>query len=280
MRDNIKIRKSTAPLSSRKSVIRPAIRPVNKTVISEEIVEQILGLIEKGELKPGQRLPSERDLCVQFGSGRSSLREALRCLSMVGVLHARVGEGTKVAPDSGRFLGQILKWRFITEQQNIENLMQVRIALESLTAASVATNRLEEDLRDLDELLTRMKAAQNDARRFGELDLEFHLTLARASGNTLVVDLITMIRGQVAKALSRALTFPDASSLSLSEHIRIVQKIRRSDSDGARAAMYEHLQSALERYRKTVTGKPRANNSPSKTALKAVKRKSKPTTKN
>src|SRR5580698_1221204 len=89
-------------VSSRKKTSVPAIRPVNKTTISDEIVEQIMSLIELGELQQGQRLPSERVLCVQFGSGRSSLREALRCLPIVGVLHARVGEGTTVAVDSGR----------------------------------------------------------------------------------------------------------------------------------------------------------------------------------
>src|ERR1700733_12679043 len=119
---------------------RLKLQPVRKKSISDDIVQQIIALISKGDLKAGQRLPSERELCVQFGSGRSSLREALRCLSIVGVLHARVGEGTTVAVDSGRFLDRILKWRFITEQQNIVNLMEVRIALEGLTAASVAVN--------------------------------------------------------------------------------------------------------------------------------------------
>src|ERR1700679_1296216 len=93
----------------------PKIRPVKKTTTSDEIVEQIMGLIESGELQPGQRLPSERDLCVQFGTGRSSLREALRCLSIVGVLQSLVGDGTTVAVNSGKFLGKIFQWRLITE---------------------------------------------------------------------------------------------------------------------------------------------------------------------
>lgn len=231
----------------------PNIKPISKTNISDSIVEQIIGLIERGDLKPGQRLPPERELCLRFGTGRSSLREALRCLSIVGVLHARVGEGTSVAANSGRFLGKILHWRLITEQRDIESLMEVRIALEGLSAASVARNASTEDLQALDTLLSKMTSAQNSQTRFTALDLEFHLALARASGNQLLLDLITTIRGQLAKVLNRMLASPNAGPLSLQEHKQIVQSIKRGDPEAARNAMDVHLRAALERYRKTAT---------------------------
>ena len=231
----------------------PKIRPVSRTTISDEIVDQIISLIERGELQPGQRLPSERELCVRFGSGRSSLREALRCLSIVGILQARVGDGTSVAVDSGKFLGKVLQWRMITERHDIENLMEVRIALEGLTVGSVAQNRTAEDIRVLRSLLEKMKTAVGDHNRFLALDVEFHLTLARASGNSLALDLITMIRGQLARTLGRMLMLPDARPLSLDEHVRIVRRIEERDVDGARNAINAHLQAALDRYRKTAT---------------------------
>jgi len=84
--------------------VQSKIRRVTKLSISEEIAQQIMDLIANGDLKAGQRLPSERELCKHFGAGRSSLREALRCLSIIGVLNARVGEGTSVAADGGKFL--------------------------------------------------------------------------------------------------------------------------------------------------------------------------------
>src|ERR1700676_3977474 len=89
--------------------IKSKLRPVSKTSISDDIVDQIMSLIASGDLKPGQRLPSERELCQHFGAGRSSLREALRCLCIVGVLTARAGEGTSVASDGGKFLGKIVE---------------------------------------------------------------------------------------------------------------------------------------------------------------------------
>ena len=235
--------------SVRSSIIQPKIRPVSKNSISDEIVDQIMGLIERGELKPGQRLPSERELCIRFGAGRSSLREALRCLSIVGVLRARVGEGTSIAEDGGKALGRLLEWRLITDRHGIEHMMEVRLALEGLTAASVALNGTEEDLAVLDELLERMKVTMEDHKRFSALDLEFHLALAKACGNPLVSDLITMIRGQVALGLGRVLAPPQALPLSLQEHIKIVQKLRKRDPDGARQAMDVHLRAALARYK-------------------------------
>lgn len=236
------------PQLRRVRAIKSKLRPVTKTSISDDIVDQIMSLIASGDLKPGQRLPSERELCQNFGAGRSSLREALRCLCIVGVLSARAGEGTSVAFDGGKFLGKIVEWRIITEQHDIEDLMQVRIALESVTAASAARLSSEVDLAKFELLLTRMEAALTDEKRFAALDLEFHVTLAAASENFLIFDLVSMIRGQFAKALSRVLLFPNARPLSLKEHVAIIDAIRRRDPAAASHAMQLHLEAALKRY--------------------------------
>ena len=228
--------------------IKSKLRPVTKSSISDKIVDQIMSLIASGDLKPGQRLPSERELCQHFGAGRSSLREALRCLCIVGVLTARAGEGTSVASDGGKFLGKIVEWRIITEQHDIEDLMQVRIALESVTAASAARLASKEDLAKFDLLLAKMEAAVVEEKRFAALDLEFHVTLAAASENFLIYDLVSMIRGQFAKALTRVLLLPNARPLSLQEHVSIINAIQRRDPVAASKAMQDHLEAALKRY--------------------------------
>src|ERR1700733_15532691 len=163
----------TTPFPHTKSV-QSKIRRVTKVSISEEIAQQIMDLIASGDLKPGQRLPSERELCKNFGAGRSSLREALRCLSIVGVLNARVGEGTSVATDGGKFLGKIVEWRLITEKHDIENLLEVRIALEGVAAANMALNGTDADIAKLGALLARMKSSVSDKKQFAAYDLEFH----------------------------------------------------------------------------------------------------------
>src|ERR1700730_6360533 len=170
---------------TREKPFKAKIRPIKKTSISDDIVDQIMSLIASGDLKPGQQLPSARELCKHFGAGRSSLREALRCLCIVGVLTARVGEGTSVALDGGKFLGKIVEWRIITEQHDIENLMEVRVALESVSAARAARLGDEEHLAKLEQILAKMETAVKDPKRFAALDLEFHVSLASASNNFL-----------------------------------------------------------------------------------------------
>ena len=196
---------------------------------------------------------SERELCKDFGAGRSSLREALRCLSIVGVLTARVGEGTSVAINGGKFLGKIVEWRIITEQHDIEDLM---IALESVAAASVARQRNEEDISRLELLLNKMEAATKNQKRFAALDLEFHISLAAASENFLIFDLISMIRAQMGKTLSRVLLVPDALPLSLKEHASIVSAIMHRNPDAASKAMQHHLNAALRRYHNALGNEP------------------------
>jgi GntR family transcriptional regulator, transcriptional repressor for pyruvate dehydrogenase complex len=233
---------------SRVMKVQSKIRPITKISICEEIAQQIMDLISNGDLKSGQRLPSERELCKNFGCGRSSLREALRCLSIVGVLNARVGEGTSVAVDGTKFLGKIVEWRLITEKHDIENLLEVRIALEGVSAAKAAALRSEDDLALLEDLVARMGRAVNDAKRFATFDLDFHIALAKAADNTLLFDLISMIRGQLARALTRVLTLPHALTLSHEEHIAIFTAISRGRPEAAQHAMHSHLTAALKRY--------------------------------
>jgi GntR family transcriptional repressor for pyruvate dehydrogenase complex len=251
---------------SRLKKVQSKIRPITKISISEEIAQQIMDLISNGDLKAGQRLPSERELCKSFGCGRSSLREALRCLSIVGILNARVGEGTSVAVDGGKFLGKILEWRLITEQHDIENLLEIRIALEGVSAAKAAVLRRKEDISKLEDLLSKMEAAIDDTKRFALLDLEFHITLAKAADNSLLFDLVSMIRGQLVRALSTVLLLPNAVILSHKEHSAIFTAVKRGDAEAARKAMHAHLNAALKRYRDAVEEQIRMLDRPARTA--------------
>jgi GntR family transcriptional repressor for pyruvate dehydrogenase complex len=225
------------------------LQPIRRSSISDDIVQQIISLISKGDLKPGQRLPSERELCVRFGAGRSSLREALRCLSIMGVLTARVGEGTSVAIDRSKFMETVLRWRLSTEQHDIEDLMEVRIALEGVTAASAARNSADADIKKLRDLVAKMEVAVGDAKRFAALDLEFHLGIARTSNNDLILDLVSLIRGQLERGVAKVLLFPHAMPLSVKEHKAILQAIIKRDPEAARAAMQAHLNAAILRRR-------------------------------
>ncbi len=243
------MRKAKDDVNVTSKAFNPRLKRVAKTSISDEIVSQILHLVGKGDLRPGEKLPSERELCLKFGAGRSSLREALRCLCILGVLRARAGEGTIVDLDGGRFFGKIVEWRIITEQPDINEMMELRIALESVIAASAASRRGAEDLAKLQQLMDGMAAAVDQKQRFAALDVEFHLLLAEVSENNLIRNLVSMIRRQLEMSVSRALELPNARPLSMQEHQLIFQAVKRGDAADARSAMTRHLSSAMERYR-------------------------------
>jgi GntR family transcriptional repressor for pyruvate dehydrogenase complex len=179
----------------------------------------------------------------------------------VGVLNTRVGEGTSIAQDGGKFFGKLIEWRVITEQHNIEDMMELRVALEGVTAANAARKSDSNSLVKLKDLLSKMEISIDHEARFAEHDFEFHLTIAASSGNLLIVDLLTMIRKQMEKTLHRVLLLPNARPLSLKEHTAVFNGIKRQDSDAARRAMQAHLEAAMERYHTTLAnerkGRPR-----------------------
>lgn len=257
---------------TRAKSVESKIRRVTKISISEEIAKQIMDLISNGDLKPGEHLPSERELCINFGASRSSLREALRCLSIVGVLNARVGEGTSVAVDGGKFLRKIIEWRLITERHDIENLLEVRIALEGVSAAKTALHATPEEIEKLRKILAKMKKTIGDEKAYAALDLEFHVMLANVSGNILISDLISLIRSQLVKGLHKVLILPHAIPLTHKEHTAIFDAIERRDADSAREAMHVHLEGHLRRYTQAIESSNTAEANPPQASKNGYKK--------
>jgi GntR family transcriptional repressor for pyruvate dehydrogenase complex len=239
------------------------VRPIQKSSISDKIVQQIMTLISNGDLKAGQRLPSERELCKKFAAGRSSLREALRCLSIMGVLTAKVGDGTSVAMDGSKFMETVLQWRLMTEHHDIEDLMQVRIALEGLAAASAARQGNKPAIQIIQDLIDKMDESLDDPKRYAALDLDFHLALAKASENSLILDLVSLIRGQLARAVTKMMLLPGETPISVEEHRAVFQAIKQGKPEEACAAIQAHLADALHRYRKAMENSPELLNAES-----------------
>jgi GntR family transcriptional regulator, transcriptional repressor for pyruvate dehydrogenase complex len=253
---------TNSPTPSEK-IPRLKVRPIQKSSISDKIVQQIMTLISNGDLKPGQRLPSERELCKKFAAGRSSLREALRCLSIMGVLSAKVGDGTTVAMDGSKFMETVLQWRLMTEHHDIEDLMQVRIALEGLAAASAARRGNTPAIQMIQDLVGKMDESMDDPKRFAALDLDFHLALAKASENSLLLDLVSMIRGQLARAVTKMMLLPGELPISVEEHRAVFQAIKQGKPEEACTAIQSHLDAALHRYRKAIENSPELLNAES-----------------
>ena len=237
-----------APTSKKAAVVvGESMRPVQRTSVSDEIVAQITDLIARNVLKPGDRLPPERELCKQFGVGRSSLREALRSLAVMGILDGRIGEGTFVC-DNSQYLEKALQWGFRLDGKKVQDLSETRMMLESQNAYYAAERATATDLQAITEALAGMEGALEDWVRFLESDLQFHLLIAKATHNSILYSLLETTRTHLQEWIKGSLSEPSLADrraeLSLREHRQILEALRQRDTEGARLAMAAHIRSS------------------------------------
>jgi GntR family transcriptional repressor for pyruvate dehydrogenase complex len=217
----------------------------------EQIVQQIEDSILKGDLKGGQQLPAERELAQQFGVSRTAVREAMKTLREKGLVEAFAGRGTFVTNGTSRSMRQTLD-RMIRSgpSEGAVHLVEVREILEPEIAA-LAAQRADEDGRSaMRESIVVMDAAL-DAEGFIEGDLDFHLALAEAAGNPLILSLIDSIVGLLREQRMRTYYIDGGPARGQYHHKRILEAIERSDPQGARAAMCAHLRQVREDSEKT-----------------------------
>ena len=221
-----------------------------RTSVSDGIVEQMVDLISRDVLKPGDRLPSERELCKRLGVGRSSLREALRSLAVMGIIDGRVGDGTFVSNSNKRYLEKTLQWGLLLDRKRVQDLIETRLMLESQTAFLAAQRVTTENIEAIEETLQGMEASIGQPEKYLEFDLQFHLTIARATQNSILYSLLSMIRGYLQEWIKGSLVEPSTTQtetrakLSLLEHQKILDALRKGEADQAQQAMTEHILSS------------------------------------
>jgi GntR family transcriptional repressor for pyruvate dehydrogenase complex len=239
-----------------------AMRPVNRNSLSDEIVEQLTGLISRGVLKPGERLPSEKELCLRFGVGRTTIREALRSMAVMGILNGRVGEGTFVSVDGQKYLEKTLQWGLLIDRKSVNDLVETRLMLESQTAYAAAARATEENLQEIEQALEGMRRSSDRPDEYLEHDLRFHLAIARATQNSILFKLLTMTRGYLQTWISESLSKPSPRKMraradsSVREHEKILQALRKRKPAEARRAMTEHILSSSLDFQAQVDVKP------------------------
>jgi len=227
-----------------------ALKPVSRTSLSDEIVQQITELISHEVLKPGDRLPSERELCKKFGVGRTSLREALRSLAVMGILDGRVGEGTFVSPSNSKYLAKSLQWGLLLDRKKVQDLIETRLMLESQTTYLAAQRANNSNLREIEHAIQQMAKHLGQPEKYLEFDLQFHLAIAQAAQNSILFNLLSMTRGYLHEWIKESLAQPRNSrlgrraKLSVREHKKILEALRKGHPEAARQAMTEHILSS------------------------------------
>lgn len=221
-------------------------KPIRPKKISEEIVEQIKDLISHGRLKPGDRVPSERDLAAMLGVSRPSVREALMVLDAMGLVEARQGGGTFVRSLADASLADPLSSMVESNPDLLHALVEVRMGLESWAAFLAATRAADEEISALGEILEEMERQAGRGGWDSAVDVRFHYAITSASHNTLQLHVLDTIRGLWHATIELALTefYRREGYLEtlLEQHRNIFASIRDRDPERARQSMMEHLE--------------------------------------
>jgi GntR family transcriptional regulator, transcriptional repressor for pyruvate dehydrogenase complex len=226
-------------------------KPIRPKKISEEIVEQIKALISKGQLKPGERIPSERDLAALLGVSRPSVREAIMVLEAMGLLESRQGGGTYVRSLTESVLADPLTTMVEKDPLLLQALVEVRMGIESWAAFLAASRATQEEIDTLAKLLKEM---ERQAARGGwdpKVDAQFHYTITTATHNTLQLHVLDTIRGLFHATIELALTefYRREGYLEalLAQHRSIYEAISDRNPEQARQSMMDHLQFVQEK---------------------------------
>lgn len=225
----------------------PRLRPNDPPAI--EVARSLLDyVLRSGEVSVGDRLPPERQFAEAFGVGRSAVREALKSLSLLGLVEIRQGDGTYVASRSSELLPSVIEWGLLLGQERTFEMIEARQHLEELIAGLAATRRNQPSLERLRGHLATMEASTDDPEVFVAADIDFHLEVAHAAGNRVLADVLTSLQSLLRVWIGRVIAEgPDNANLTVQEHVAILTAIEAGDDAGARAAMGRHLREARRR---------------------------------
>jgi GntR family transcriptional repressor for pyruvate dehydrogenase complex len=218
---------------------------VRKNKVYEEVARQIERLILK-KLKPGDKLPSERELAEMLQVSRSSIRDAIRGLELRGVVEPRQGAGTIVREASADSVVNPFANALKRRREMVSELLDFRKMLEPPLAARAATHASADELSEMAEILQRQEAKLSRGENTIDEDAEFHYAVALASGNSVVLKVLDIVMDLLRDTRERSLQVEGRPRKSLIGHQRILAAIKRQDAESAKAAMRRHIEDVEE----------------------------------
>jgi len=209
--------------------------------LTEAIAGQLIQLVMNGRYRSGERLPSEFELAKKFKAGRGAVREALKALSIVGLVCVKRGKGTFV---SGResFLTRPLSMG-VKAVTGLHRLIEARKLIEVELAGLAAERASADKVQSMEALLIRMQESTKpeQSAEFLEADMDFHFSIAAAADNFILSQFITLIRNLMHEWISESLSLPGVAEEALEHHRRIFAAIRSHKAVMARKAMERHV---------------------------------------
>ncbi|KPV45086.1 FadR/GntR family transcriptional regulator [Alicyclobacillus ferrooxydans] len=215
--------------------------PISDNVaLSQKIVAKVTDAITRGELRPGDRLPTEREMAAQFQVSRTSIRDAIKILTGRGLLTVKHGVGIFVA-DPNKSIED--SWAHDAQSANLRDLFEIRKMLETEASFYAAERASDEDIKRISEILDEALVHESDLQSLSLYDARFHVAIAEASKNLLLVKVMWSLLESLEEGRRSSLEIPGRAAISIREHQAILKAITEHDSNRARNAMLAHLTS-------------------------------------
>jgi GntR family transcriptional regulator, transcriptional repressor for pyruvate dehydrogenase complex len=234
---------TTTTLSGGQTKGMPMYKVVRTARLYEQIVQQIEQSIQEGKLKPGDQLPAERELAQEFGVSRTAVREAVKTLSEKGLVEAYSGRGTFVSTGKSQAIRHSLN-SFLKsgDLEDSDYVAEMREILEPEFTALAATRIEEQHLVMMREAVAVMDRSMKNPDAYIEADLDFHLALAEAAGNPLILSLLDSLVGILREQRLGIFSVTGGPERGQVHHKLILEAIEKRSASSARKAMRAHLQ--------------------------------------
>lgn len=219
----------------------PGIEAIRRPRLYEEIARRLQGMIGNGRLKPGDRLPPERELVRSFQVSRGSVRDAIRTLEVMGLVRSRQGEGTIVRGVSADSVVPPLSAALVPKRELVAELLEIRRIVEPAFAARAAAHATSEEIARLQDVLRRQREKTRRLESTIDEDSEFHYLVAMASRNSVVNRVVDVLMDLTRESRARSLQVDGRALRSLEGHARIFNAIQRRSPRAAELAMRRHL---------------------------------------
>jgi GntR family transcriptional repressor for pyruvate dehydrogenase complex len=217
--------------------------PIRSSKISDEVYKQLVSLISSGKLKPGEKLPSEREMATDLGISRQSIREALYRAETVGLIEVRHGEGSFVLSSIGEPLKPPLLVLLEEEAGRIFEFLEVRKLIEGWCAERAAREATAGDLAKLKGILEKMKNGTPGDRGWEEADVELHLSVAGAAHNVIAMHIMEALKESFGSffRFRKVLMRPEKKDLLVQHHHEIYSAISQRNPSLAKRKIVAHL---------------------------------------
>lgn len=229
-------------------------RPAPREAVSVEVAQIVIDHLLSGRIRPGERLPSERDLAAALSVGRSAVREALSALHLLGVLEVRPGGGHYLRGIASELLPKVIEWGLLLGEKQPLDLLEARAALEVRAAYLAAQRRASETIDALRQHFHDIEDHADDgAAELVDDDLAFHETLIRATQNTVLLEVWSSLRALLRVWIMRVIDHQGGTGNFRHEHEAILRAVEAGEPIAAATAMHAHMDATMRRLREVIS---------------------------